>query len=81
MKTARCRSATTKPFAALHRGVHDGKLQPKPNNRVLEVGTGCGYQAAVLAELVADVYTIEIIEPLAKMPKRHCNGLDTKTCM
>jgi len=42
------------------------KLQPKPNNRVLEVGTGCGYQAAVLAELVADVYTIEIIEPLAK---------------
>src|SRR6266566_5683516 len=42
------------------------KLQPRPNNRVLEVGTGCGYQAAVLAELVADVYTIEIIEPLAK---------------
>jgi protein-L-isoaspartate(D-aspartate) O-methyltransferase len=41
------------------------KLQPRPNNRVLEVGTGCGYQAAVLAELVADVYTIEIIEPLA----------------
>jgi protein-L-isoaspartate(D-aspartate) O-methyltransferase len=42
------------------------KLQPKPNNRVLEVGTGSGYQAAVLAELVADVYTIEIVEPLAK---------------
>ena len=42
------------------------KLQPRPNNRVLEVGTGCGYQAAVLAELVADVYTIEIVEPLAK---------------
>jgi protein-L-isoaspartate(D-aspartate) O-methyltransferase len=42
------------------------KLQLKPNNRVLEVGTGSGYQAAVLAELVADVYTIEIVEPLAK---------------
>ena len=42
------------------------KLQPKPDHRVLEVGTGSGYQAAVLAELVADVYTIEIIEPLAK---------------
>jgi protein-L-isoaspartate(D-aspartate) O-methyltransferase len=42
------------------------KLQLKSNNRVLEVGTGSGYQAAVLAELVADVYTIEIVEPLAK---------------
>jgi protein-L-isoaspartate(D-aspartate) O-methyltransferase len=42
------------------------QLQPKPNDRVLEVGTGSGYQAAILAELVADVYTIEIIEPLAK---------------
>lgn len=35
-------------------------------DRVLEVGTGSGYQAAVLAELGADVYSIEIIEPLAK---------------
>jgi protein-L-isoaspartate(D-aspartate) O-methyltransferase len=34
-------------------------------SRVLEVGTGSGYQAAVLAELVAEVYTIEIVEPLA----------------
>jgi protein-L-isoaspartate(D-aspartate) O-methyltransferase len=42
------------------------KLQLKPDNRVLEVGTGSGYQAAILAELVADVYTIEIVEPLAK---------------
>jgi protein-L-isoaspartate(D-aspartate) O-methyltransferase len=33
---------------------------------VLEVGTGSGYQAAVLAEIVAHVYTIEIIEPLAR---------------
>ncbi len=42
------------------------QLRPKPTDRVLEVGTGSGYQAAVLAELVKDVYTIEIIEPLAK---------------
>jgi protein-L-isoaspartate(D-aspartate) O-methyltransferase len=42
------------------------QLQPQPTDRVLEVGTGSGYQAAVLAELVADVYTIEIIEALAK---------------
>jgi protein-L-isoaspartate(D-aspartate) O-methyltransferase len=42
------------------------QLQPKRNDRVLEVGTGSGYQAAILAELVAEVYTIEIIQPLAK---------------
>jgi protein-L-isoaspartate(D-aspartate) O-methyltransferase len=37
-----------------------------PGERVLEVGTGSGYQAAVLAELGADVYSIEIVEPLGK---------------
>jgi protein-L-isoaspartate(D-aspartate) O-methyltransferase len=42
------------------------QLQPKTSDRVLEIGTGSGYQAAILAELVAEVYTIEIIEPLAK---------------
>jgi protein-L-isoaspartate(D-aspartate) O-methyltransferase len=42
------------------------KLQPQPGDRVLEVGTGSGYQAAVLAELVKEVYTIEIVEPLAR---------------
>jgi protein-L-isoaspartate(D-aspartate) O-methyltransferase len=40
--------------------------QVAPGERVLEVGTGSGYQAAVLAELGADVYSIEIVEPLAK---------------
>ncbi len=42
------------------------QLRPKPDDRVLEIGSGSGYQAAILAELVADVYTIEIVEPLAK---------------
>jgi len=42
------------------------QLRPKPTDRVLEIGTGSGYQAAILAELVKDVYTIEIVEPLAK---------------
>jgi protein-L-isoaspartate(D-aspartate) O-methyltransferase len=37
----------------------------KPGDRVLEIGTGCGYQTAVLAELGREVYTIEIIESLA----------------
>ncbi len=39
--------------------------QLQPNDRVLEIGTGSGYQAAVLAEIVKEVYTIEIIEVLA----------------
>jgi len=42
------------------------QLDPQPTDRVLEIGTGSGYQAAVLAQLVAEVYTIEIIEPLAQ---------------
>jgi len=41
-------------------------LELKPRDRVLEIGTGSGYQAAILAELVAEVYTIEIVEPLAQ---------------
>ena len=42
------------------------KLEPQPSDKVLEIGTGSGYQAAVLAQLVAQVYTIEIVEALAK---------------
>lgn len=42
------------------------QLAPEPADRVLEIGTGSGYQAAVLSRLVKDVYTIEIHEPLAK---------------
>jgi protein-L-isoaspartate(D-aspartate) O-methyltransferase len=42
------------------------KLDPQPNEKALEIGTGSGYQAAVLSPLVKDVYTIEIKEPLGK---------------
>jgi protein-L-isoaspartate(D-aspartate) O-methyltransferase len=42
------------------------QLRLQPNDRVLEIGTGSGYQVAVLSDLVKDVYTIEIVEPLAK---------------
>jgi protein-L-isoaspartate(D-aspartate) O-methyltransferase len=41
-------------------------LDPGRQDRVLEIGTGSGYQAAVLARLVKEVYTIEIVEPLAR---------------
>jgi protein-L-isoaspartate(D-aspartate) O-methyltransferase len=41
-------------------------LQLQPGDRVLEVGTGSGYQAAVLAELTDEVYSVEIIEPLGQ---------------
>jgi protein-L-isoaspartate(D-aspartate) O-methyltransferase len=41
-------------------------LQLKPQDRVLEVGTGSGYQAAVLAEIVREVYSIEIVAPLGR---------------
>lgn len=39
-------------------------LELEPGSRVLEIGTGCGYQTAMLAEMGAEVYSIEIVEPL-----------------
>ena len=42
------------------------ELDLGPDLKVLEIGTGSGYQAAVLAEMVKEVYTIEIVEPLGK---------------
>ena len=42
------------------------QLRLSPTDRVLEIGTGSGYQAAILAELAGEVYTIELVEPLAK---------------
>ena len=41
-------------------------IQPEPNDRILEIGTGSGYQAAVAAALVSEVYSIEIIPELAR---------------
>jgi protein-L-isoaspartate(D-aspartate) O-methyltransferase len=45
-------------------------LKLKPGAKVLEVGTGCGYQAAVLAEIARAVFTIEIVGPLAACAKK-----------
>lgn len=41
-------------------------IKPRPGMKVLEIGTGSGYQAAVLAEIVDEVYTIETVEELAE---------------
>jgi len=41
-------------------------LDPQPTDKVLEIGTGSGYQAAVLSPVVRDVYTIEIVRPLGE---------------
>jgi len=46
-------------------------LKPKKTDRVLEVGTGSGYQVAILAELVDSVYTIEIIKELGEQAADH----------
>ena len=46
------------------------KLEPQATDKVLEIGTGSGYQASVLSRLVAEVYTIEIVEPLGQRATR-----------
>lgn len=45
--------------------------QIEPTDRVLEIGTGCGYGAAVLAQLAREVFTIERIEPLAEQAREN----------
>ncbi len=50
-------------------------LKVAPDSKVLEVGTGSGYQAAILAELVEQVYTIEIIEALGTRARGHLEAL------
>ena len=54
------------------------EVDPQPTDRVLEIGTGSGYQAAVLSPLVRDVYTIEIVEPLGKRAARTLKKLGYK---
>ncbi len=50
-------------------------VDPEPEHRVLEVGTGSGYQAAVFSQLVGEVYTIEIIEPLGERAENDLSRL------
>ena len=51
-------------------------LDPQPTDTVLEIGTGSGYQAAVLSPLVKDVYTIEIVENLGRRAAQVLKKLD-----
>ena len=50
-------------------------LEKGPMNRVLEIGTGCGYQTAVLAKLVKEVYTLERVAALMDKARRHLRDL------
>ncbi len=57
---------------------------PGPNARVLEVGTGCGYQTAVLAELAARVYSVEVVPELARPAAERLRRLgysNVETCI
>ncbi len=47
----------------------------RPLNRVLEIGTGCGYQAAVLAKVAKEVYTVERVQPLYERARRQLRDL------
>ena len=50
--------------------------RPEPEDRALEIGTGSGYQAAVLAEIVSEVYSIEIVPKLARRSRQLLRELD-----
>ena len=50
-------------------------INPKPGDKILEIGTGSGYQAAVLAEIVDKVYTIEIVSELAETASERLSTL------
>jgi protein-L-isoaspartate(D-aspartate) O-methyltransferase len=58
-----CRQTISQPFIV---ALMSSLILPQPGDRVLEVGTGCGYQAAVLSELVSEVYSIELEPILAR---------------
>ena len=54
-------------------------LDVAPEHRVLEIGTGSGYQAAVLGALAKEVYTIEIVSPLAERARETLSALGFTT--
>jgi protein-L-isoaspartate(D-aspartate) O-methyltransferase len=69
-------SATISPPGIV--GFMTEQLHPQPTDKVLEIGTGSGYQAAILSPLVSEVYSIEIIEPLGKQAEERLKRLGYK---
>jgi protein-L-isoaspartate(D-aspartate) O-methyltransferase len=53
-------------------------IRPQPDEKILEIGAGSGYQAAILAQMGTQVYTIEIVEPLAEMARQTLERLGYK---
>jgi protein-L-isoaspartate(D-aspartate) O-methyltransferase len=64
-------------------GLMVAALEPQPTHRVLEVGTGYGYQAAILSRLVAAVWTVEVFEELAAAARANlaAAGIDNVTVL
>ena len=56
-------------------------VNPQSTHRVLEIGTGSGYQAAVLSNIVKEVYTIEIIDTLSRQARALFNQLNYKNIL
>jgi|SRR5439155_1608281 len=54
-------------------------VRPRADDRALEIGTGSGYQAAVLSRVVGTVYTIEIVEALARAAEQRLKALDYRS--
>ena len=54
------------------------QLRPKRGDKILEIGTGSGYQAAVLAEMVDEVFTIEIVKPLGEQARARLDSMGYK---
>ncbi|MBT8444358.1 MAG: protein-L-isoaspartate O-methyltransferase, partial [Gammaproteobacteria bacterium] len=58
-----CGQTISQPFIV---AIMSDLLSLPPDGRVLEVGTGCGYQSAVLAQVTGEVFSVEIVEPLGR---------------
>ena len=66
-----CEKTISQPFIV---ALMTDLLDLQPGDRVLEIGTGLGYQAAILSALVRKVYSVEIIEELAAQAKKRLEG-------
>ncbi len=67
-----CGQTISQPYIV---GYMTDALKVEPTHRVLEIGTGCGYQTAVLAELAETVYSVELIDELAERARHALDGL------